>query len=130
MRQKASRSNSARLGRGAEGARDPSITGHFAEIIRMQMRADDIAGRKESSYEAMVIRPRGEISTRHACLACHLHFPKFFPSSLSSPFRSSEFYSWWRFLLLCSLIFFRNCEANCKGRSKYYVSKLRIKIFW
>lgn len=34
-------------GAGAEGARDPSITGHFAEIIRMQMRADDIAGRGE-----------------------------------------------------------------------------------
>lgn len=32
--------------RGVEGARDPSITGHFAEIIRMQMRADDIAGRE------------------------------------------------------------------------------------
>lgn len=43
---------------------------------------------------------------RGTCLACHLHFPKFFPSSLSSPFRSSEFYSWWRFLLLSFSYFF------------------------
>lgn len=107
-------------GAGAEGARDPSITGHFAEIIRMQMRADDIAGRKSpltrrwsSDHGVKLARASRVIS-----IFQNSFLPLYPPlSARANSIRGGDF-SYFR-----SLIF----SCNCKGRSKCYVSKVDIE---